>query len=130
MLTDQAFHLIISVQAVGKGAARRLSYCLSDVIRRSDPGNEPLADWIGRNPGRHAIWLQWSPIIGIQSGGETEGASEMAFAGLKGDRPTQELTEEILRGVEIAIRLGNGYYGPGEPHVSFAPKEVDSGTQE
>lgn len=124
MLTDQAYHLIISVRTAGGGATRRLSYSLSDVIKRTDVGNDPLADWSGRNPGRHALWLQWSPLNGIQPGGETNGASRMALAGMKSDRLGGELERELLRGIEVALRIENGYYGEGESHINFALKEV------
>lgn len=129
MLTEQAYHLIVSVGTAGQGAVRRMAYALSDVIKRTDAGNDPLGEWVERNPGRHAVWLQWSPLTGIQPGGETQGASRLALAHLKHDRLAAALERELLRGVEVALRIENGYYGEGESHVNFTPKEVPDGGQ-
>lgn len=111
MISDTLWHLVIRVQTHGTGMDRRLDYALSDVVRHTQEGADPLAEWAARRPDEVGLWLTWHPVRGMHYAGVTANVSAL------GNVPVQEpimppgLARAVLAGITLALRIDSGEFG-------------------
>lgn len=110
-VSDTVWHLIIRVRAHGTGMGRRLDYDLSDVIRHTQDGADPLGEWSARRPGEVGLWFAWSPLRGAVGCGVTGNAPEVGGRPLHEMATRPSLTRALLAGVALAMRIDSGEFG-------------------
>lgn len=128
---DRRWHVLIACHTEGEGVSRRWRYALSDVVLWTDQGNDALADWERRNPGRKALWFVWSALAGAAFMDSSPDTLERHKPPVQVGLTPPGFDRELLRGVTLALRIGSGEFGPCDratvDHRGVNPHHVGDG---